>query len=45
MNFLFVHRNLIGSYNIFSCVAKMATLGNSRNLHKSKVAARTHLEN
>ena len=23
----------------------MATLGNSRNLHKSKMAARTHMEN
>ena len=35
-------RNIMGSPNF---VAKMATLGNSRNLHKSKMAARYHLEN
>jgi len=40
-----VIRNLMGSQNKFSCVAKMATFGNSRNLHESKMAARTHLEN
>jgi len=33
------------SYNKFSFVAKIAALGNSRNRHKSKIAARTHLEN
>ena len=37
--------NLMGSSNNFSVVAKKATLGNSRNLHKSKMATRTNLEN
>jgi len=36
---------LMGSENKFSFVAKMATLSNSRKLHKSKMATRCHLEN
>jgi len=41
----FVIRNIIGFLNKFSVFAKMATLGNSRNLLKSKMATRTHLKN
>ena len=41
---LVIH-NLMGSQNNFSFVAKLATLGNSHNLHTSKMATRTHLEN
>ena len=40
-----VIRNLVESQTKLSFVAKIATLDNTRNLHKSNMATRTHLEN
>ena len=35
----------MASTSKFSLVARVATLGNSGNLHKSKMAVKRHLEN